>query len=143
MNIIIGSDHGGLALKRVLVPQLKGMGVDVTDMGPDCADSCDYPVFAKKVTEAVLASGGHTLGILICGTGQGMAMTANRYPGARAAICTNEYTAHMARAHNDANILCMGERVIGPGLAQAIVKTFLNTDFEGGRHARRVDLIEP
>lgn len=139
-KIIIGSDHGGFAMKQQLVRALESWGVEVVDEGPDCMDSCDYPVFAAKVSEKVAS--GQGFGILVCGTGQGMAMTANRYEGVRAAVCTNEFTARMARAHNDANVLCLGERVIGIGTAEGIVKAYIETDFEGGRHKRRVDLIE-
>lgn len=139
-RIIIGSDHGGFNLKKYIVQVLEKRGVEVDDQGPDCTDSCDYPHFAAKVAKKVVDE--DVLGILICGTGQGMAMTANRFSGVRAAVCTNEFTARMARAHNDANILCMGERVIGIGTAESIVNAFLDTEFEGDRHKRRIDLIE-
>ncbi|WP_147819321.1 ribose 5-phosphate isomerase B [Salidesulfovibrio onnuriiensis] len=139
-KIIIGSDHGGFNLKRHLVEFLKGQGVDVVDEGPESAESCDYPVFAAKVAQKVSREG--CLGILICGTGQGMAMTANRFEGVRAAVCTNEFMARMARAHNDANVLCLGERVIGIGTAEGVVQAYLETEFEGDRHKRRIDLIE-
>lgn len=138
-TIVIGSDHGGFAMKQALVQKLKEWGYEVDDQGPASAESCDYPVFAGKVAERV---GKDVLGILICGTGQGMAMTANRYPNVRAAVCTNEFMANQARAHNDANILCLGERVIGLGVAESVLKAFLDTEFEGGRHQRRVDLID-
>ncbi|XPV76414.1 MAG: ribose 5-phosphate isomerase B [Desulfovibrio sp.] len=140
-KIVIGSDHGGFALKEVIVKELQAKGVEVIDEGPDSTASCDYPVFAQKVCEKVLAEDG-ALGILICGTGLGMSMAANRQAGIRAAMCTNEYMASMCRAHNNANVLCMGERVIGPGLAMNIVDTYLNTEFEGDRHQRRIDLFD-
>ena len=143
ISIVIGSDHGGLALKGFLVDVLKKRGIPVEDVGAHSLESCDYPRYAHEVAEKVLA-GAPTgmLGILVCGTGLGMSMTANRTPGIRAAVCTDEYMARMARAHNNANILCLGERVVGPGLAQAILDAFLDTGFEGGRHQRRVEAIE-
>jgi ribose 5-phosphate isomerase B len=139
-TIIIGSDHGGFNLKKHLVAALESWGVNVLDLGPDCAESCDYPEFAAKVAQKVLD--GEGLGILICGTGLGMSMAANRFSGVRAAVCTNEFMARMCRAHNDANVLCLGERVIGIGTAEGIVKAYLETEFEGDRHKRRIDLIE-
>lgn len=139
-TIVIGSDHGGFTLKQALVEALTEWGYQVADLGPDCAVSCDYPVYAAKVVEKVREEG--QLGVLICGTGQGMAMTANRFSGIRAALCTNEFHARMGRAHNNANVLCLGERVTGIGVARGILKTFLETDFEGDRHQRRIDLIE-
>lgn len=138
-KIVIGSDHGGFALKTHLVKALWERGVKVVDAGPECAESCDYPIYARKVAEHVRGGG---LGILICGTGLGMSMAANRFRGVRAALCTDEYMARMARAHNNANILCLGERVIGFGLAEGVVDAFLNTEFEGDRHLRRINLIE-
>ncbi len=139
-TIVLGSDHGGLNLKKVFVKALEEWGYSVEDEGPDCFDSCDYPLFAAKVVDKVKADDGK-LGVLICGTGQGMTMTANRM-GVRAALCTNEFLAEMAREHNDARILCLGERVTGQGLALAILKTFLETEFGGDRHQRRIDLID-
>jgi len=140
-NIFLGSDHAGFALKAVLAAHLSEAGHQVTDLGPADAQRVDYPQFAKLVCEQVLDTPG-ALGILICGTGLGMSMSANRMAGIRAAVCVNEYLARMARMHNNANVLCLGERVIGQGLAIAITDVFLATDFEGGRHQRRVDLIE-
>ncbi len=139
-RITIGSDHAGLALKRVFVEALEQKGWEVLDMGPDSEASVDYPDYAAKVCKTVLEQ--DILGILICGTGLGMSMTANRFKGIRAALCANEYHAAMARAHNRANVLCMGERVTGVGAALAILDTFLETEFEGGRHQRRVDKID-
>ncbi len=139
-TIVIGSDHGGYALKQVLIKALADWGYAVEDQGPDCLESCDYPLFAAKVVDRVKADDA-ALGVLVCGTGQGMTMTANRM-GVRAALCTNEFLARMAREHNDARILCLGERVTGQGLALAILKTFLDTEFGGERHQRRIDLID-
>lgn len=140
-NVIIGCDHGGLALKQALLPFIEKQGWSVADLGTHSTDSCDYPLIAKQVCAAVLDDP-DALGILICGTGLGMSMTANRIHGIRAAVCTNEYMARMARAHNDANVLCLGERTTGQGLAQEIVGVFLDAAFEGGRHLRRINLIE-
>lgn len=139
-TIVIGSDHGGYNLKSVFIGKLKEWGYAVEDEGPDCLDSCDYPLFAAKVCQKVKEDDAK-LGILICGTGQGMTMTANRM-GVRAALCTNEFLARMAREHNDARVLCMGERVTGQGLALEILKAFLETEFGGDRHQRRIDLID-
>ncbi len=139
-TVVIGSDHGGYNLKQAFIKQLQDWGYSVEDEGPDCLDSCDYPLFAAKVVDKVKADNAK-LGVLICGTGQGMTMTANRM-GVRAALCTNEFLARMAREHNDARILCLGERVTGQGLAVEILKAFLETDFGGDRHQRRIDLID-
>lgn len=139
-TVVIGSDHGGYNLKQACIKALKDWGYAVEDEGPDCLDSCDYPLFAAKVANKVKANDAK-LGVLICGTGQGMTMTANRM-GVRAALCTNEFLARMGREHNDARILCMGERVTGQGVALAILKAFLETDFGGDRHQRRIDLID-
>lgn len=139
-TIVIGSDHGGYHLKTACIKALKEWGFAVEDEGPDCLDSCDYPVFAAKVCNKLKADD-EKLGVLICGTGQGMTMTANRM-GVRAALCTNEFLARMAREHNDARCLCMGERVTGQGLALEILKVFLDTQFGGDRHKRRIDLID-
>jgi len=139
-TIVIGSDHGGYNLKQVLIKALTDWGYAVEDQGPDCLESCDYPLFAAKVVDRVKADDA-VLGVLICGTGQGMTMTANRM-GVRAALCTNEFLARLAREHNDARILCLGERVTGQGVALAILRTFLDTEFEGKRHQRRIDLID-
>jgi ribose 5-phosphate isomerase B len=137
-RLIAGSDHAGLALRAEAVKAAKAAGLEVEDVGPFSGESVDYPDYARQVAEAV-ASGRARVGILVCGTGIGMSISANKVKGVRAALCTTEYEARMARAHNDANVLCMGERVVGLGLAGAIVKAFLETPFEGGRHARRVE----
>ncbi len=137
-RMIAGSDHAGLALRAEAVKAAKAAGIEVEDLGPFSAESVDYPDYARKVAEAV-ASGRARLGILVCGTGIGMSIAANKVKGVRAALCTTEYQARMARAHNDANVLCIGERVVGLGVGTAIVRAFLETPFEGGRHARRVE----
>ncbi|MBU1612555.1 MAG: ribose 5-phosphate isomerase B [Proteobacteria bacterium] len=139
-KIYIGSDHGGFSLKELIIAQLKNASV-VVDKGAFTTASCDYPVFAQAVSQAVLADPG-SCGILICGTGIGMSMAANRIKGIRAAVCTDAYTTRMTRAHNDANVLCLGERVTGPGVAAEIVDLFLVTEFEGDRHLKRINLFE-
>jgi ribose 5-phosphate isomerase B len=136
-KVMTGSDHAGLALRAEAVKVAKAAGLEVEDLGPFSGESVDYPDYARKVAAAV-AAGQATVGILVCGTGIGMSIAANKVKGVRAAHCTTEYEARMARAHNDANVLCMGERVVGLGLGGAIVKAFLETSFEGGRHAGRV-----
>jgi len=137
--VVIGSDHAGVGLKALLAEHLRGRGIQVLDLGPDSTASVDYPDYAKAVCAEVLAR--QVPGVLICGTGLGMSMTANRM-GVRAARCTDEFSARMAKAHNNAPILCLGERVTGPGLALSILETFLNTEFEGDRHQRRINLID-
>ena len=141
--IAIGSDHGGFALKQEIMKHLEAAGYAYKDYGTYTADSCDYPVYGEAVARAV--AGGEAergiLGILICGTGIGISISANKVKGIRAALCGDCYSAEMTRRHNDANILALGARVLGPGLALKIVDTFLTTEFEGGRHARRVALI--
>lgn len=139
MKIIFGSDHAGLGLKETLVTHLSGR-FEIHDVGTYSRESCDYPNIALELTRLVLAE--DALGVLICGSGIGMSIIANRVPGIRAALCGNEHMARMSRRHNDANVLCLGERIIGPDLAAAILDAFLDTSFEGGRHQRRVDLID-
>ena len=138
-DIIIGSDHGGYNLKQAVIEHLSKKGLNVLDLGCYSLDSCDYPVIAKAVAEKVLEES--SKGILICGTGIGVSITANRYDGIRASHCTDTFTARMTRMHNDSNILCLGERITGVGLALDIVDTWLNTSFEGGRHKIRIDMI--
>lgn len=138
MRIAIGSDHAGYHLKGELVEKLQEDGFEVADLGTHSTESCDYPDTAKAVSEAV-SEGRYDLGILVCGTGIGMSMAANKVPGVRAAVCTETFSARMARAHNDANVLCLGARVVGPGLAYDIAHAFVTSKFEGGRHQRRVD----
>ena len=140
-TIYIASDHGGFNLKTSLVQHLKGKGHDVHDLGPSDPSSCDYPIKARAVTDALLQNE-EALGILVCGTGIGMSMAANRVPGIRAAVCTTEFHAAYARAHNNANIICLGERVSGQGIAANMVDIFLSTPFEGGRHLRRINLFD-
>src|SRR5512145_2080519 len=139
-KVIAGSDHAGLALRGEAVKVAKAAGLEVEDLGPFSGESVDYPDYAKSVAQAV-AAGRARLGILVCGTGIGMSIAANKVKGVRAAHCTTEFEARMARAHNDANVLCIGERVVGHGLGGAIVKACLDTPFEGGRHSRRVEKI--
>ena len=141
MIIAIGSDHAGVQLKTLVVEHLKASSVDCKDFGVNSEDSVDYPDIASTVTEAV-QSRQCQLGILICGTGIGMSIAANKRRGIRAALCAEPYSARCAREHNDANVLAMGSRVIGPGLAAEIVDTFLKAEFARGRHSRRLDKIE-
>ena len=138
-TIVFGSDHAGFGLKNILMEHLKDR-CQAVDVGTHSLDSCDYPLIAGSLAREVLNR--QALGILICGSGIGVSMAANRFSGIRAALCTNEYMARMSRMHNDANVLCMGERIIGVDLAKAIADAFLATGFEGGRHQRRVDLID-
>ena len=140
MKVVIGSDHGGFALKKVVLELLENLGHEIQDIGCYTLDSVDYPDFADQVSEKVI-SGEADRGILICGTGIGMSMAANKHQGIRAALCSEQYTAHMSREHNDANVLCMGERVTGSGVAEEIVRTWLATPFGGGRHQRRIELF--
>lgn len=140
MRIAIGADHAGYGLKQVLLEE--GLsGHEVIDVGTHDTSSTDYPIYALRVARLV-AGGEADLGVLICGTGIGMSIAASRVAGIRAALCTSEYMARMARAHNDANVLCLGGRVVGPGQALAILQVFLETGFQGGRHVRRLRLIE-
>ena len=138
--IAIGSDHGGYALKQQLMKHLTDLGLEYKDYGTYSEDSCDYPIYAEAVARAV-AGGEAERGILICGTGIGMSMAANKIHGIRCALCGDCYSAELTRRHNDANILALGARVLGEGLAEKIMDTFLTTAFEGGRHARRIGLI--
>jgi len=138
--IALGCDHGGYALKQEIMALLEGRGLAYTDFGTYSADSCDYPVYAASAARAV-ASGQCDRGILICGTGIGISIAANKITGIRCALCGDCFSAEMCRRHNDANMLALGARVLGTGLALKITETFLDTPFEGGRHARRVQLI--
>jgi len=141
-KISIGSDHGGFALKSSIIAHLEEAGITVTDRGCYDTSSCDYPVFAKAVG-ADVADGSSDLGILICSTGIGMSMAANKVPGVRAALCHESYSAKMTKLHNNANVLCLGALVTGENLALDIVDTFISTPFsEEERHIRRVNLIE-
>ena len=140
MKIAIGSDHGGYALKEEIKKFLEDEGIEYIDVGPDSDASVDYPVYGLKVAEAV-ASKEVDRGIAICGTGVGISITVNKVPGIRGSLCTNEFMAEMTRRHNDSNVLVMGGRVIGTELAKNITKRWLYTEFEGGRHQRRLDEI--
>jgi ribose 5-phosphate isomerase B len=142
MRVLFASDHAGLELKRLLVEFARERGVDAVDLGPDSGGAVDYPTFAHDLARRV-AAGEATRGVLVCATGIGMAMVANRHRGVRAALCHDAFTAEMARRHNDANVLCVGGRTTGPGVAVQILDLFLSTPFDGGRHERRVSAIEP
>ena len=137
MRVAIGSDHAGYSLKQHLIDVLKSDGYDVIDLGTDSEESVDYPPICAAVGRTVV-SGDADRGIVLGGSGQGEQIAANKVHGVRAALCNDLFTARLARAHNDANVLSMGARVVGVGLAEEILATFLATDFEGGRHARRV-----
>jgi len=137
----IATDHAGYALKAFVKDVVLDLGHKVIDLGPDSADRVDYPDFAKKCANAVLEDEG-SFGILICGTGIGISISANKVSGIRAALCHDTYTAKLTRQHNDANILCFGERVVGKGVIEEMIAVFASTEFEGGRHAGRVAKIE-
>ncbi len=139
--IVIASDHAGVDLKARLVELIAEVGHEVRDLGPADTTPVDYPDFAHAVAGTV-AAGEAERGILICGTGIGMSLAANRHPQVRAALCHDAFTAEMARRHNDANVLCIGARATGPGVAEQMVRIFLETPYEGGRHQRRVEKIE-
>jgi len=141
MKFYIATDHAGYALKAFVKDYVISKGHTIIDLGPDSADRVDYPDFAKKCAESVVADDG-SFGILICGTGIGISISANKVKGIRAGLCHNAYTAQMTRAHNDANILCFGERVVGRGVIESMIDAFCDTPFEGGRHAGRVNKIE-
>lgn len=138
LRIAIASDHAALGFKEAICNHLRSLGCDVEDCGPHDASSVDYPDFAQLVCHTI-HRGDADAGILLCGSGIGMSMAANKYPGIRAALCFNRYMSTMTRLHNDANVLCLGERVVGLGTALEIVEGFVSTEFEGGRHQRRVD----
>ena len=140
MKIAIGCDHGGFELKNEIIKFLEGDKYEVKDFGTYSTDSCDYPDIALPVAEAVAAKE-FDFGILICGTGIGIGISANKVPGIRAALCSDTFSAHATREHNNANILTMGQRVVGVGLAIDIVKTFISSKYEGGRHENRLNKI--
>ncbi len=143
MKVAVGCDHAGFPLKADVIEALAALGHEAHDVGAsDATTSVDYPDFAHLVARTV-ASGEAGLGILVCGSGIGMSIAANRHRGVRAVVCSEAYSARMSRLHNDANVLCFGARVVGPGVARSLVETFVSTAFEGGRHARRVLKIEP
>ena len=141
MKIAIGADHGGYSLKEILIEDLKSSGYDLEDFGTYSTDSVDYPDFSQKVCNQV-TQGQADLGILICGTGIGMSIAANKHQGIRAALCGDVYSAKLTRQHNNSNVLCLGARVIGDELAKMIVHTWLDAEFEGGRHQGRLDKLE-
>jgi len=141
MKFYIATDHAGYAIKEFTKDVVKSLGHEIIDLGPNSANRVDYPDFAKKCANAVISDEG-SFGILICGTGIGISISANKVAGIRAALCHDAYTASMCRAHNDANILAFGERVVGKGVIESMIEAFCNTKFEGGRHAGRVDKIE-
>lgn len=140
MKIAIGSDHAGISLKNEVLKHLETKGVEFKDFGTYSEASCDYPDFAEKVAESVVNKE-FEFGILVCGTGIGISIAANKVPGVRAALCSDTFSAHACREHNDANILAMGARVVGAGLAFDIVDSFLGAEFEGNRHQKRIDKI--
>lgn len=140
MRLAIGCDHGGFELKQEIIKFLESEGHEIKDFGTHSAKSCDYPDIALPVAEAVVAKE-FEFGILICGTGIGIGIAANKVPGVRAALCSDTFSAHATRQHNNANILTLGQRVVGAGLALDIVKTFISSEFEGDRHQKRIDKI--
>ena len=141
MKFYIATDHAGYAVKAYIKELVTEKGHEIIDLGPDSADRVDYPDFGHKCAKAVAADEG-SFGIVVCGTGIGISMAANKVPGIRAALCHNAYTAAMARAHNNAQILAFGERVVGRGVIESMIDAFIATEFEGGRHAARVAKIE-
>ena len=139
-KIIIGCDHGGFELKNEVIAHLEKRGIEVTDVGTHSTASCNYPDYARAVCKRI-QSGEFERGILVCGTGIGISIAANKHNGIRAACCSDTFSARMTRMHNDANVLCFGGRVVGAGLACDMVDLFVDTEFEGGRHQARVDLL--
>jgi ribose 5-phosphate isomerase B len=141
MRIVVASDHAGVELRQEMAEEARELGHEVVDLGPAPGEAIDYPVNGAKVGRLV-AAGEYDLGMLVCGTGVGISIAANKVRGIRAVVCSEPYSAQLARRHNDANVLAVGARVVGPGLARLIVREWLTAEFEGGRHARRVGLIE-
>ncbi len=139
-KIVIGCDHGGFELKNEIIAHLTKKGIEVTDVGTYSTSSCNYPDYARAACEKI-QNGEFELGILVCGTGIGISIAANKHNGIRAACCSDTFSARMTRMHNNANVLCMGGRVVGAGLACDMVDLFIETEFEGGRHQSRVDMI--
>ena len=139
-QITIGCDHAGYELKLKVIAHLRERGIEVIDVGTHSTDSCDYPAISHAVCKNI-QDGVTELGILVCGTGIGMSMAANKHRGIRAAACSDTFSARLTRVHNDANVLCFGERVVGMGLACDLVDSFIDAEFEGGKHQRRVDMI--
>ena len=139
-KITVGCDHAGLNLKKIVISHLQERGYEVLDVGTHTPDSCDYPAISHALCKNI-QTGVSELGILVCGTGIGMSMAANKHRGIRAAACSDTFSARLTRVHNDANVLCFGERVVGMGLALDLVDAFIDAEFEGGKHQRRVDMI--
>ena len=139
-NILIGSDHAGYELKLKVIEHLKELGYNPIDVGNDSLESCDYPIFANRLCVGI-QEGKAPLGILVCGTGIGMSLVANKHKGIRAACCSDTFSARLTREHNDANVLCFGSRVVGMGLAFDLVDNFLSAEYQGGKHAKRVEMI--
>lgn len=140
MRVAIGNDHSAVELKEIIADYVRELGHEAINLGTDTTQSCDYPLYGEKVGRAVV-SGEVDLGIAICGTGLGISLAANKVKGVRACVCSEPYTARMSRLHNNANVLCFGARVVGSELAKMITQVWLETEFEGGRHQRRVDQI--
>ena len=140
MKIAIGNDHVAVELKNHITKYVEAKGYEVVNFGTDSSESCDYPIYGEKVAKAI-AGGECDLGILICGTGIGISLAANKVKGIRAAVCSEPYSARLTRQHNNANIIAFGARVVGQAMAEMIVEEFLNAEYEGGRHQRRVDMI--
>ena len=141
MKIAFGSDHAGFDYKQMLMARARELGHEITDLGTHVRESCDYPVYGRAVAEAVKA-GAADRGVLVCGTGFGISLAANRMKGIRCVNASEELTVRMSRRHNDANMLAVGERIVGRDKAVSLLETFLETEFDGDRHARRVDLID-
>lgn len=139
-NILIGSDHAGYELKLQVIAHLRELGYTPIDVGNDSLESCDYPIFANRLCVGI-QEGKAPLGILVCGTGIGMSLAANKHKGIRAACCSDTFSARLTREHNNANVLCFGARVVGMGLAFDLVDSFLSAEYQGGKHAARVDMI--
>ena len=138
-KIILGCDHAAVELKNDIISHLTERGFDTEDVGTYTSESCDYPLIATKLCRKVLDEG--VLGILVCGTGIGMSIAANKHKGIRAAVCSDTFSARLTRIHNDANVLCLGARVVGKGLACDLADAFVDAEFEGGKHARRVNML--
>ena len=140
MRIAIGNDHAGVEMKMAVKAHLEERGIEVVNMGTDSSESCDYPIYGERIGKAV-ASGEADLGIAICGTGVGISMAAGKVKGIRACVCSEPCTAKWSRMHNDSNVLCFGARIIGIEMAKMITDTWLDAEYEGGRHQRRVDQL--
>ncbi len=140
MKIVVGSDHGGLELKKVISEHLRTLGHEIHDVGTDSSESCDYPIYGEKAAREVM-TGNYDFGIVVCGTGIGISLAANKVKGIRCAVVGDCFSARMAKEHNNANMIALGARVVGQGLALKMVDSYLEAEFEGGRHQRRIDLI--